>query len=103
MKTAKNKELEINPEMPVPLKAKLENSSAIDQFRVAADHYLIYMTLVNNAWKDIQPVVDWYIEQKRYQAGIQWLYDNTPDVVPRVLSINIILDAEKDDLRFGSP
>lgn len=97
MKAVKNTSLAINPEMPTDLKAKLEFSVALDLFRMAADHHLQYMILLDSAFGDIEPVVEWFSENKKYQEGIQWLYDNTPDCLPRVLAINALIEAEKAD------
>ena len=71
------------PNMPVELKARLECSSSDNLFRLALDHRLTYMALLDNAWKDVAPVVQWFIDQKLYNDGMKWLYDNIPDCVNR--------------------
>jgi hypothetical protein len=83
--------------MPTALAAKLECSASLQLFRLAADHNLQYMVLIDSAWEDISPVVEWFLETRRYQEGIKWLYDNTPDVYARVFSINRLMDAEEKE------
>lgn len=81
--------------MPVSLAAKLEHSSSLELFRIAADHHLQYMTLMSSAWKDIDVVVDWFLENKRYSEAIDWVCENTPDSLVKTLTIAKIIDAEK--------
>lgn len=88
----KNQQLETVEGMPASLSARLEFSNAIDLFRLAADHNTQYMALISNAWEDINPVVEWFIEQKRFSEGITWLYENTPDTYLRVLAINRLME-----------
>ena len=93
MHKIKRESLEIHPDMPMELKAKLEFSSAVRLFNIASDLHLQYMTLIQSAWDDISPVVDWFVEQGRHQEGIDWLNENTPDVFLRTLAITRIINS----------
>jgi hypothetical protein len=99
MHKPKNQQLEIVEGMPVNLSAKLEFSNAMDLFRLAADHHTQYMALISNAWEDINDVVDWFVKEKKFDEGVRWLYDNTPDVFQRVLTINELLDHKKTNVQ----
>lgn len=96
MKPVPKTRLDVVEGMPVTLAAKLEFSSSLELFRLAAEHWIQYNTLVNAAWKDIDEVVDWFIATEKYEQGIRWLYDNTPDQMLRLFAIKKLMDKQEE-------
>lgn len=85
---------EILPDMPTELKAKLEFSAAGQLFRIALDLRLQYQVMIDAAYEDFYPVAEWFAQTKQFDEGINWLYANSPDCVPRVLTINKLINAK---------
>lgn len=78
--------------MPVALLAKLEHSKAHKLFRIANDHRMTARVLESAAWEDVSAVVNWFRENGKFDEAIDWLYQNTPDIPLRTITINVLIN-----------